>query len=126
MADPIHLKPLSTDAEGAEVVIRLQDPEGRNYEARLPSMAAMSMVGALRTSLEEAGKHQVPGQWSIELHRIQLEEAGEFVFVRMFVSAETSHEYRLSSRTDLARALVVALEELNQSKTTHPGSPTRQ
>lgn len=122
MADPIKLKPLSTDADGAEIVIRLEGADGKPYEARLPTMAAMSMMAALRHSVEEAGEHPIPGRHSIDLHRIQLAEVREFLLVRMFVSAEVCHEYILQLRTDLAQALLRALEALNQGKVTHLGS----
>jgi hypothetical protein len=126
MADPIQLKPLSTDAEGTEIVVRLEDGNGQPFEARISTMAAMSMLGSLRYSIEEAGTLPTPGRYSIELHRIQLEEVKEFLLVRMFVSAEVSHEYILPLRTDLAQTLLQAIDTLTQSKVNHPGSDTPQ
>lgn len=122
-----QLKPISIDANGPEVVIALEGEEGAEYEARLPTMAAMSMMDALRSSLEEAGTHPVPGRHSIDLHHIQLEEVREFFLaIRMYVSAEVRHEYMLPLHTDLAQTLLRAVEALNQSKMTHPGSDRPQ
>jgi hypothetical protein len=126
MTGPIQLKPLSTDSDGLEIIIHLEDGNGQSYEARLPTMAAMSMLGTLRYSIEEAGTHPIPGRHSIELHHIQLAEVREFLLVRMFVSADVSHEYILPLRTDLAQTLLQALEALNLGKMTHPGSDQRQ
>jgi len=121
-----QLKPLSTDVDGPEVVISLEDQDGEQYQARMPTMAAMSMMDALRYSVEEAGEHPIPGRHSIDLHHIQLAEAGVFLLVRMYVSESVRHEYVLPLHTDLARALLQAVEALNQGKTTHPGSDTPQ
>lgn len=55
-----QLKPLSTDVDGADIVIKLVDADGKSYEARLPTMAAMSMVSALTVSLKEAAMGDYP------------------------------------------------------------------
>jgi hypothetical protein len=122
MTEPIQLTPLSADRDRHEVVLQLQDAKGQHYEARMPSMACMSMIGALMVALEGAAKHPAPSQQSLAFQRMQLAEIGETLFVRLFVDPETFHEYSVPANTTLAQALLEALEARNLRKTTHPGS----
>ncbi|MFA5952762.1 MAG: hypothetical protein WC807_21080 [Hyphomicrobium sp.] len=127
MKKPILLKPASVgDGSGGDVVLSMKDDNNNDYEMRMPTIVCQSIIQGLSTCLAEAPKRpKFENSASYEFGRMQLEEIGEKLYVRLFLSPEMFHEYWLPLNTTLAQALLDALEALNLSKTTHsgPGRP---
>lgn len=111
------------DAANGFVVLAFTDEAGQDYELKLSTIDAASLIAALNFQIREiaqspdAQSHGLPG-----MCRVQYSETPETLFFRVFLSEHLYHEYELPRRTDLAEELMAFAdrwEARQEAKATH-------
>lgn len=101
-----ELQVVSTDAINDDVVINLRDETGTAFTVALKTIDVASLVGMLRASLEEAGKHPQSGGWALPgIHHVQYYKNGGTEYFRVYLSERLFHEYTVQPNTVLALEL---------------------
>lgn len=117
---------VATDAEDGKTVVKLSDGAGGQYELKMPSMECQSLIEMLKLSLAEALRQpQAESGSALSFEKLQLEQAGETLFVRLFLTDKVFHEYQIPIDTNVANDLMVALElgqKRNEAKITVSGT----
>jgi hypothetical protein len=117
-----------TDSRDGRVIIGFTDERGE-HEIALSTIETADLIGALRTSLEEAIGSPAAGSMALPgIERVQIVETAEEVLFRVYMNDRISHDYPVPKGTVLAdelRILADRMEARNSAKATHP-SPDAQ
>jgi hypothetical protein len=117
-----------TDSRDGRVVIGFTDERGE-HEIALSTVETADLIGALRTSLEEAIGSPAAGSMALPgIERVRIVETAEEVVFRVYMNDRISHDYPVPRGTVLAdelRMLADRMEARNSAKATHP-SPDAQ
>jgi hypothetical protein len=117
-----------TDSRDGSVIIGFTDERGE-HEIALSTIETADLIGALRTSLEEAIASPAADSMALPgIERVQIVETAEEVLFRVYMNDRISHDYPVPKGTVLAdelRVLADRMEARNSAKATHP-SPVAQ
>src|SRR5438128_11811332 len=108
-----------TDSRDGMVLIGFTDERGE-HEIALSTIETADLIGALRTSLEEAVGSPAANSMGL---RVQIIETAEEVFFRVYMNDRISHDYPVPKGTVLAdelRMMADRMEARNSAKATHP------
>ena len=108
-----------TDSRDGMVLIGFTDERGE-HEIALSTIETADLIGALRTSLEEAVGSPAANSMGL---RVQIIETAEEVFFRVYMNDRISHDYPVPKGTVLAdelRMMADRMEARNSAKVTHP------
>ena len=112
-----------TDSRDGRVVIGFTDERGE-HEIALSTIETADLIGALRTSLEEAiGSPAADSMALPGIERVQIVETAEQVFFCVYMNDRISHDYSVPKGTVLAdelRMLADRMDARNSAKATHP------
>ena len=123
------MKLVSTDSREGKIILAVQDDDDAVHEISLNTMDVAQLIGALRSSLEEAIGH--PAAYSSGLPgiaRVQFVETPTDIFFRIYMNERIYHEYPVPKRTTMADELKLfadRVEARNWGKATNqpPDSP---
>ena len=99
------MKIVSTDSRDGKVIIALKGNDRRLHEISLNTMDAAHLLGALRSSIEEAIGH--PAAYSTTLpgiERVQFVETPSDIFFWIYMNERIYHEYPVPKGTTMARS----------------------
>ena len=117
-----------TDSRDGMVLIGFTDERGE-HEIALSTVETADLIGALRTSLEEAIGSPAANSMSLPgMERVQIVETAEEVFFRVYVSDRISHDYPVPKGTVLAdelRMMADRMQARNSAKAAHPAVPRK-
>src|SRR4029077_19922399 len=112
-----------TDSGDGMVLIGFTDERGE-HEIALSTIETADLIGALRTSLEEAIGSPVANSMSLPgMERVQIVETAEEVFFRVYVNDRISHDYPVPKGTVLADEFLMMADRMevrNSAKAIHP------
>jgi len=118
-----------TDSRDGRVIIGFTDERGK-HEIALSTVETADLIGALRTSLEEAiGSPAADSMALPGIERVRIVETAEEVVFRVYINDRISHDYRVPRGTVLAdelRMLADRMEARNSAKATHPSSDAQK
>lgn len=117
------MKIVHTDSRDGSVIIGLEDESGDAHEVALTTIATADLIGALRSSLEEAIGHPLADSTGLPgIHHVQYSERSGEVFFRIYMSDRIYHEYPIPPNTTLETELKLFAERVearNSAKATH-------
>ncbi|MGY4281172.1 hypothetical protein ACVWXO_000392 [Bradyrhizobium sp. LM2.7] len=94
-----------TDSADGMVLVGFTDERGE-HEIALSTIETADLIGALRTSLEEAVGSPAANSMSLPgIERVQIVETAEEVFFRIYMNDRISHDYPVPKGTVLADEL---------------------
>ncbi len=94
-----------TDSRDGMVLIGFTDERGE-HEIALSTIETADLIGALRTSLEEAVGSPAANSMGLPgIERVQIVETAEEVFFRVYMNDRISHDYPVPKGTVLADEL---------------------
>ena len=112
-----------TDSRDGMVLIGFTDERGE-HEIALSTIETADLIGALRTSLEEAVGSPAANSMGLPgIERVQIVETAGEVFFRVYMNDRISHDYPVPKGTVLAdelRMMADRMEVRNSAKATHP------
>jgi hypothetical protein len=112
-----------TDSRDGMVLIGFTDERGE-HEIALSTIETADLIGALRTSLEEAVGSPAANSMGLPgIERVQIVETAEEVFFCVYMNDRISHDYPVPKGTVLAdelRMMADRMEACNSAKATHP------
>ena len=101
-----------TDSRDGMVLIGFTDERGE-HEIALSTIETADLIGALRTSLEEAVGSPAANSMGLPgIERVQIVETAEEVFFRVYMNDRISHDYPVPKGTVLADELRMMAAEL--------------
>jgi len=110
-----------TDSRDGMVLIGFTDERGE-HEIALSTIETADLIGALRTSLEEAVGSPAANSMGLPgIERVQIVETAEEVFFRVYMNDRISHDYPVPKGTVLAdelRMMADRMEARNSAKAT--------
>src|SRR5947208_12538037 len=91
-----------TDSRDGRVIIGFTDERGK-HEIALSTVETADLIGALRTSLEEAiGSPAADSMALPGIERVRIVETAEEVVFRVYINDRISHDYPVPRRTGIA------------------------
>src|SRR5882762_7889132 len=109
-----------TDSRDGMVLIGFTDERGE-HEIALSTIETADLIGALRTSLEEAiGSPAANSMGLPSIERVQIVETAEEVFFRVYMNDRISHDYPGPKGTVLADELRMMADRMEARNSARP------
>ena len=107
------MKIIGTDTRDGLIVVALEDERG-HHEVTLHSIDAAELIGALRSSLEEAIGHPAADSMALPgMVRVQMVETAQELFFRVYMNERVSHDYPVPKGTNLADELKLLSDRMS-------------